>query len=121
MARRARSNPSARKTWTWRLQPYLPGVSLLSARALSREPRPEVRILGVEPQSIDYGIDLTEPAARLLPRLVEEVRRVARAWSQEPVDLGARRNRRLRAHPGYRETGGGIGKAESRLQALPFR
>ncbi len=42
--------------------------------------RPEVLVLGVEPLTLDYSLDLTEPVARALPRLIEEAHKIVRNW-----------------------------------------
>jgi hydrogenase maturation protease len=41
----------------------------------------QVAVVGVEPQTIDYGMELTEPVAAALPSVEREVRRIVSEWS----------------------------------------
>jgi len=52
------------------------------ARRLRIEP-PEVAVIGIRPYEIDWGLELSPPMARLLPRLVELV--LEEAGSGSPV------------------------------------
>ncbi len=45
--------------------------------------RPEVIVLGVEPQSIKYGLELSPPIRSAMPRLLEEVQAVIRLWREQ--------------------------------------
>ena len=60
------------------IQASLHELSLVGAlRLLPREHHPGIQILGVEPASLDFGMELTGPVAAALPRLVETARRLA--------------------------------------------
>lgn len=53
-------------------------LSLVSALGFLGKPhRPQISILGVEPEIIDYGMELSEPVAAAMPRLLEAARRLA--------------------------------------------
>jgi hydrogenase maturation protease len=43
---------------------------------------PEVVVLGVEPQSIEYNLDLSPPVRAAVPRLLGEARAVIRSWRE---------------------------------------
>ncbi len=43
--------------------------------------RPEILVLGVEPQTIDYGLDLSPAVRAALPRLLEEVDAAIQRWN----------------------------------------
>jgi hydrogenase maturation protease len=43
-------------------------------------PRPKIAILGVEPQAIDYGLELTPPVEAALPLLLQAARDQVAAW-----------------------------------------
>ena len=45
--------------------------------------KPEVIIFGVEPERIDYGLDLTPAVAAALPELTAAVRTQVRRWRGE--------------------------------------
>lgn len=47
--------------------------------------RPEVLVLGVEPQTIAYGLDLSPPVRAALPRLLAEVESVINSWKDSAV------------------------------------
>jgi hydrogenase maturation protease len=65
------------------IQASLHELSLLSAlRFLQEKARPEIVILGVEPQTIDYGLELTAPVAAALPRLLQAAREQVQRWRQ---------------------------------------
>jgi hydrogenase maturation protease len=59
--------------------------------------RPEILVLGVEPQVINYGLDLSPPVRAALPRLLEEVEAVIERWrgpvTEEPATRGRTSNR----------------------------
>jgi hydrogenase maturation protease len=63
------------------LQASLHELNLLAAlRFLPRPARPEILIVGVEPESIDYGLDLSPAVAKALPELTREVRKIVSDW-----------------------------------------
>ncbi|MHC4212423.1 MAG: hydrogenase maturation protease [Planctomycetota bacterium] len=47
-------------------------------RLLPKDSRPAVIILGVEPQLIDYGMELSPPVQAALPRLIDAARSISR-------------------------------------------
>jgi hydrogenase maturation protease len=56
-------------------------LSLLAAlNFIKPEKRPEVYVLGVEPEAIDYGLELTPPVKAALPRLVQLARERVDCW-----------------------------------------
>ncbi len=58
-------------------------LNLLAAmRFLKEKAKPEIVILGVEPQTIDYGLDLTPPVAAALPRLLQAARDIVGRWRE---------------------------------------
>jgi hydrogenase maturation protease len=66
-----------------RPQTSLHELNLLSAFNFIRENRnPEIKILGVEPGTIDYGLDLTPPLRATLPMVVLEARRQVHDWKE---------------------------------------
>ena len=46
-------------------------------------PWPEITVLGVEPLVLDYGMELSQPVADAVPRLVARVREILREWQAE--------------------------------------
>ena len=46
-------------------------------------PKPTIAILGIEPQTIDYSLELTPPVQAALPLLLEEARRIVAQWLTE--------------------------------------
>ena len=58
----------------------LHGLGLMGAvRMLREEQRPRVVVLGVEPESLAYGMELTPRVRDALPALIAEIRQVAEA------------------------------------------
>ena len=56
-------------------------LDLKAALRLSPEPiAAEIVVIGVEPQTIHYGLDLTPPLQRALPQVVALARRLITAW-----------------------------------------
>ena len=51
-----------------------------AVRMLGSGKEPHVAVVGVEPQTIDYGMELTEPVAAVLPAVERHVRRIAAEW-----------------------------------------
>ena len=47
-------------------------------------PKPRLVILGVEPETIDYGLDLSATVQAALPQVVQTVREVADSWKRNP-------------------------------------
>ena len=60
-------------------------VGALRFIADEKRPRP-IRVLGIEPETIDYGMDLTPRVADAVPRAVEAVRRIVAEWLLFPAD-----------------------------------
>ena len=61
-------------------------TSVVEARRLlpPGAPWPEIRVLGVEPAVVDYGLALSAPVAQALPRLVAAARRIICEWTEQP-------------------------------------
>lgn len=63
------------------MQVSLHELNLLAALDfLPRQIKPEILIVGVEPEIIDYGLDLSPSMAAALPRLTREVRKIVSGW-----------------------------------------
>jgi hydrogenase maturation protease len=76
------------------LQASLHELALTSALGfLKRRSPPEILILGVEPQTIDYGLELTPPVAAALPELIRAARELAARWREERRGEGVQRPR----------------------------
>jgi hydrogenase maturation protease len=59
-------------------------LALTSAlRFIKRKTPPEIVILGVEPHTIDYGLELSPPVNAALPQLTGAVRRMVARWRRE--------------------------------------
>jgi hydrogenase maturation protease len=70
------------------IQASLHELNLLAAlNFLKDRDRPEIVIFGVEPEKIDYGLELTPPVAAALPRLLDAARRQVRRWQKEEAGL----------------------------------
>jgi hydrogenase maturation protease len=62
-------------------QASLHEVNLLRAlRLIPENPQPEIMILGVEPEIIDFGLNLSPTVQCALPRLLEEIRKIVLQW-----------------------------------------
>jgi hydrogenase maturation protease len=46
---------------------------------------PEIVILGVEPEQIDYGLDLSPPVAAAMPQVIAAARKLVARWREEPL------------------------------------
>ncbi len=60
-------------------QASLHELNLISALHFLRR-RPEILILGVEPEVIEFGLELSPSVKTAVPRVVEEVYRTVAAW-----------------------------------------
>jgi len=71
-----------------RCEASLHELSLKAALRLSPEPiTADIVVVGVEPHTINYGLDLTRPLQAALPRVVALVRRIIDCWRQSsPAD-----------------------------------
>ena len=67
-------------------------TSVLEARRFlpPGAPWPEIAVLGVEPAVVDYGLELSEPVARALPRLVAQARQIILNWAAQPSPSDSR-------------------------------
>jgi hydrogenase maturation protease len=66
------------------IQTSLHELNLLSALDfLKGKAKPEIVIFGVEPQKIDYGLDLTPPVAAALPELTAAARDQVKRWRRK--------------------------------------
>jgi hydrogenase maturation protease len=65
-------------------------TSILEARRLlgPDAPWPQLTVLGIEPSSLEYGMTLSVPVAKALPRMVAKVRALLFSW-QTPQSLNA--------------------------------
>ena len=57
------------------------GDMMIALQLLGETP-PEVVVLGVQPQSTEWGAELTEPVAKALPRLIDNVVRQLERWTR---------------------------------------
>ncbi len=65
------------------LKASLHELNLLAAlEFLRNQARPEIVILGVEPERIDYGLELTPAVAAALPQLTAAVRETVARWRE---------------------------------------
>lgn len=88
------------------LQASLHELSLLAAlRFLPQGPRPEIVVLGMEPETIDYGLDVSPSLQASLPQLVQAAREIIASWGS---------NRAAQIIPGP-ETSNKIGRPRSNL------
>ena len=63
------------------MQVSLHELNLLAAlNFLPRRIKPEILIVGIEPEIIDYGLDLSPSMAAALPKLTREVRKIVSGW-----------------------------------------
>jgi hydrogenase maturation protease len=63
------------------LKASLHEVDLLAAlRFLNMDRRPEILVMGVQPETIDYGTDLSVSVQAALPRLVAAARGIVAEW-----------------------------------------
>ena len=64
-------------------------LSLLGAlRFLSDPFKPQITILGVEPETIDYGLDLSSSVQNMMPRLLLKIQGITFQW-RNPLDVCA--------------------------------
>jgi hydrogenase maturation protease len=49
----------------------------------AHHPRPQIAVLGVEPETIEFGLDLTPPVQAALPLVLAEARRIVAQWLTE--------------------------------------
>ena len=65
------------------IQASLHELNLLAALGfLENKARPEIVIFGVEPEKIDYGLELTPAVAAALPELTAAAREQVRRWRE---------------------------------------
>jgi hydrogenase maturation protease len=62
-------------------------ADLLNALALVSVTPQEIVLLGVQPESTDWGSECTPPVKRALPQLVNAALEQLRSWSKEPANL----------------------------------
>jgi len=55
-----------------------------AVRMMGSGREPNLQVIGVEPMEIDYGMELSEPVAHVVPGVMELVRRTIGAWAMEP-------------------------------------
>jgi hydrogenase maturation protease len=60
-------------------------ADLMVAMKLLGEPPGEVVVFGVQPLSVDWGIELTPPVQETLPALLDAVIEQLEAWNGDPV------------------------------------
>jgi hydrogenase maturation protease len=58
-------------------------VSLRAALRFAPAARPAIAILGVEPLTIAYGLDLSSPVEAALPLVVSAARQIIAEWRSE--------------------------------------
>jgi len=64
-------------------------ADLMVALELLGEAPPEIVVIGVQPQSTEWGAELTEAVAKALPRLIDNVIAQLECWSKEHTDANA--------------------------------
>jgi hydrogenase maturation protease len=66
------------------MQTSLHELNLLAGlRFLRRQANPEILIVGIEPETIDYGLDLSPAVAAALPELTQEILMIMSGWTEE--------------------------------------
>ncbi len=70
------------------LQASLHQMSLLAVLRFLGRHRPVVTVLGVQPEVIDYGMDLSPSVQAALPRLVAAAKEIVAEWN--PASVGGR-------------------------------
>jgi hydrogenase maturation protease len=63
-------------------------ADMMVALRLLGETPPEVVVIGVQPQSTDWGAELTEPVAKALPGLIDNVVAQLECWEKEVTNAG---------------------------------
>jgi hydrogenase maturation protease len=63
-------------------------ADMMIALELLGETPPEVVVIGVQPASTEWGAELTEPVAKALPRLIDNVVCRLECWNEEVSDAG---------------------------------
>ena len=58
-------------------------ADMMIALELLGETPPEVVVIGVQPASVEWGAELTEPVAKALPRLIDNVLSLLKSWESE--------------------------------------
>lgn len=65
-------------------QESLHGKALLSAlKFLSRKTPPAIRILGIEPETNAFGLDLSPSVQASLPQVIHKVREIVKGWIRQ--------------------------------------
>ena len=67
----------------WGPQASLRELRLLEVLRFLNRPFPEILVLGVEPETIDYGLELSAPVKRALPQLVQLVKETVAQWRRD--------------------------------------
>jgi hydrogenase maturation protease len=67
-----------------------------AVRFLSRGQPPPITVIGVEPQNLDYGMELSAPLRAALPQVVALARETVLAWTQR-LGFGAKTAAQVRA------------------------
>ena len=62
-------------------------ADLMIALQLLGETPPELVVLGVQPHSVEWGAELTQPVALALPRLIDIVIAQLDSWSKEEKEV----------------------------------
>jgi hydrogenase maturation protease len=58
-------------------------LSVIQAlKIIQKTPRPDIRIIGVEPEIIDFGLELTEPVEAALPLVLETGQAIIKEWTK---------------------------------------
>lgn len=57
-------------------------ADMMVALQLLGETPPEIVVIGVQPQSTEWGAELTEPVAKALPRLIDNVVSQLECWTR---------------------------------------
>jgi len=71
-----------------RSQTSLHELSLLSGfNFIPRDLKPEIMVLGIEPETIDYGLELTPLLRARLPRVVREAKNMVTRWKHDTGEL----------------------------------
>jgi len=52
---------------------------------MTGQPVPPITVIGVQPETLDYGMDLSKPVRTALPRVMALIRQTVSDWQQESL------------------------------------
>lgn len=79
----------------WDRQAGMHEMGLIGAMRLMTGPKPRIAVLGVEPERIDYAMELSETVKRVVPSVAAAAIDCVRRWIETPI------GREQPSHPGF--------------------